>query len=115
MQSVESAVCPKTLHVQQRLLGKNAEIARKNRDAFRAHGLLSLNVLSSPGAGKTALLERLLADRFAEGAVGIIVGDLATDNDARRLSRFGSRIIQVTTGNICHLEADMIDRASQSL
>lgn len=115
MKTVAADGAPKILHVQQRLLGKNAEIARRNRDTFRAQGLLTLNVLSSPGAGKTALLERMLADRFANGNVGIIVGDLATDNDARRLSRFGSRVIQVTTGNVCHLEADMIDRASQAL
>lgn len=106
---------PRVLHVHERLLGKNAEIARRNRERFHAAGLLTLNVLSSPGAGKTALLERLLADRFAEGRVGIIVGDLATDNDARRLSRHGSSVIQITTGSICHLEADMVDRASQSL
>jgi hydrogenase nickel incorporation protein HypB len=108
-----ATAAPKTLHVQQRLLGKNAEIARKNREAFRARGIFSLNVLSSPGSGKTALLERLLQARGS--AVGVIVGDLATDNDARRLSEYGSRIIQVTTGNICHLEADMVDRASREI
>ena len=57
-----SAVAPRTLHIHQRLLGKNAEIARSNRERFHAHRLLTLNLLSSPGAGKTALLERLLAD-----------------------------------------------------
>lgn len=115
MHTTEIGLSPRTLHVHKQLLGKNAEIASRNRDRFRAHQLLTINILSSPGAGKTALLERLLADRFADGKVGIIVGDLATDNDAVRLSRFGSRVIQLTTGNICHLEADMIDRASQTL
>jgi hydrogenase nickel incorporation protein HypB len=115
MQSVTIGESPRILHVHQRLLGKNAEIARRNREFFRAQNLLTLNILSSPGAGKTALLERLQADRFANGKVGIIVGDLATDNDARRLSRFGARVIQVATGNICHLEADMIDQASRAL
>ena len=106
---------PRTLHIHQRLLGKNAEIANRNRERFHARRLLTVNILSSPGSGKTALLERLLADGFAKDRVGIIVGDLATDNDARRLSRFGPRVIQVATGNICHLEASMIDEACQSL
>lgn len=115
MQAATVASSPRIMHVGQRLLGKNAEIARANRERFRAQGVFAINVLSSPGSGKTALLERLLADRFAAGKVGIIVGDLATDNDARRLSRHGSRVLQVTTGSICHLEADMIDQASQAL
>jgi hydrogenase nickel incorporation protein HypB len=110
-----SAVVPRTLHIHQRLLGKNAEIAAANRSRFHGHGLLTLNILSSPGAGKTSLLERMLADRFSEGRVGVIVGDLATDNDARRLARFSPHIVQIATGSICHLEADMITRAAESL
>lgn len=106
---------PRILEVKQRLLGKNAEIAGRNREYFRSLGLLALNVLSSPGAGKTAILERMLADGFAGGKVGVIVGDLATDNDARRLSRFSARVLQITTGNVCHLEADMVERAGQAL
>lgn len=106
---------PRVIEVHERLLGKNAEIARGNRERFRAARLFSLNILSSPGSGKTTLLERMLADRFAGGNVGIIVGDLATDNDARRLTRHGSRIVQITTGRICHLEADMVGRACDSL
>jgi hydrogenase nickel incorporation protein HypB len=112
MQIEQLGVSPKILQVRQRLLGKNAEIARRNRERFHSHRLLTLNLVSSPGSGKTALLERLLADGFADGRIGIIVGDLATDNDARRLSRFNPRVIQVATGNICHLDADMIDQAS---
>ncbi len=115
MGTTDASLSPRVLHIHQRLLGKNAEIARSNREQFHAHRLLTLNLLSSPGAGKTALLERLLADRFANGNVGIIVGDLATDNDAQRLNRFSPRVIQLTTGSICHLEADMIRQASQSL
>ena len=115
METTDASLSPRVLHIHQRLLGKNAEIARSNRERFHAHRLLTLNLLSSPGAGKTALLERLLADRFAEGKVGIIVGDLATDNDAQRLNRHSPRVIQLTTGSICHLEADMIRQASQSL
>src|SRR5688572_22951186 len=98
MRTVHAGPAPRVLHVQKRLLGKNAELARANRERFHAHGLVTLNLLSSPGAGKTALLERLLADRAAPARVGIIVGDLATDNDARRLARFGPRVVQVTTG-----------------
>jgi hydrogenase nickel incorporation protein HypB len=110
---MESASDPlmRTLTVRQGILLKNDEQALRNRDRFRSLGLLTLNVLSSPGSGKTALLERTLADLADEMPMGVIVGDLATDNDARRLRRPGVEVVQITTGNVCHLEAAMIDRA----
>jgi hydrogenase nickel incorporation protein HypB len=77
--------------------------------------LLALNVLSSPGSGKTTLLRetvRLLQPRLK---AGIIVGDLATDNDARRLRESGAPVVQITTGTMCHLEADMVARALKQL
>ena len=101
----------RTLTIRQGILLKNDEQALRNRDRFRRLGLLTLNVLSSPGSGKTALLERTLADLADEMPTGVIVGDLATDNDARRLRRPGVEVVQITTGNVCHLEAAMIDRA----
>lgn len=101
--------------VNQRLLGKNEQLAAANREHFRRHGMLAINVLSSPGSGKTALLERTLADLAARWPAAVIVGDLATDNDARRLRRSGVEAVQVTTGNVCHLDAAMIDQAVQRL
>ena len=97
--------------VRERLLVKNDAQAMRNRELFRARGVLAINLLSSPGSGKTALLERTLADLAPDLPTGVVVGDLATDNDARRLRRPGVEVVQITTGNVCHLEAAMIDRA----
>lgn len=99
------------------LLGKNAARAEANRRLLAEKGVAAVNLLSSPGAGKTALLERTLAELRASGGprAAVIVGDLATDNDARRLADKGAPIVQITTGSACHLEADMIDRALGSL
>jgi hydrogenase nickel incorporation protein HypB len=103
------------LEVQKPLLGKNAAQAEANRALFRRLGVRAVNLLSSPGAGKTALLERTLADLGGELRIGVIVGDLATDNDARRLKGKGAPVVQITTGTVCHLEADMVARAAAAL
>ena len=72
-------------------------------------------MLSSPGSGKTALLQRTLADLGGRLRAGVIVGDLATDNDARRIRSAGVPAVQITTGSVCHLEAEMVARAAGSL
>ncbi len=100
----------RTLHLQRGLLAKNDLQARRNRALFAAHGLAAINLLSAPGSGKTALLERI-ARQWPHGPVGVIVGDLATDNDARRLRAAGARAVQISTGQACHLEADWVARA----
>ena len=107
---------PHTLAVHTRLLAKNDQFAQKNRDRFQACGLLSLNILSSPGSGKTALIEQT-AKVWGPGAerVGVIVGDLATENDAQRLRSAGATALQITTGSACHLEADMVAHALSHL
>ena len=74
----------------------------------RAKGLLALNVLSAPGSGKTRLLERTLNDLGQRLRLGVVVGDLQTDNDAQRLSGRGAPVVPITTGTVCHLEAEMI-------
>lgn len=102
-----------TLHVEAAILAKNDRLAADNRDRFSHAGVLALNLLSSPGAGKTALLERTLVDLSIPAAV--IVGDLATDNDAARLKRVGARAIPIATGNVCHLEASMVAAALDRL
>ncbi|MGD1941449.1 MAG: hydrogenase nickel incorporation protein HypB [Leptolyngbyaceae cyanobacterium] len=113
------------LHLHQNLLAKNDRLAEQNRVLF-SH-LLALNILSSPGAGKTALVQRLLSDldliavaaplSRQDGPVkaGVIVGDLATDRDAARLRQTGAPVVQITTGTLCHLEARMVAQAAQTL
>jgi hydrogenase nickel incorporation protein HypB len=104
--------------VHQGILAKNDRIAEQNRDFFRDRGVLTLNLLSSPGAGKTALIERMAQDLPQLDhlvKMSVIVGDLATDNDAQRLRKAGTTAVQITTGTACHLEADMVDRAMSQL
>jgi hydrogenase nickel incorporation protein HypB len=103
------------LEIHRSLLGKNAAQAEANRALFRRHGVRVVNLLSSPGAGKTALLERTLTELTGELRLGVVVGDLATDNDARRLEGKGAPVVQITTGTVCHLESDMIARAVAAL
>ncbi len=102
---------PRTLHIHEAILSRNTQLAEDNRATFRARGILAANMLSSPGSGKTALLERTLADLSGELTSAVIVGDLATDNDARRLAGHGAKVVQIATGDICHLDAKMVARA----
>ncbi len=107
-----------TVEIHSALLDKNDRLAERNRGYFLAKGLLTLNLLSSPGSGKTALLERMARDFVAMEPplpMGVIVGDLATDNDAQRLRQAGVPAIQITTGNACHLEASMVAQAMAKL
>src|SRR5262245_57862695 len=99
------------VEVEKALLGQNARFAQENRAAFQRAGLLVLNLVSSPGSGKTALLERTLTDLQGRLHIGVQVGDLQTDNDARRLSGRGAPVVQIVTGGVCHLEASMVARA----
>lgn len=101
--------------VQQSLLDRNARLAEQNRGYFRARGLLVLNVLSAPGSGKTTLIQRTAELLRGRLKVGVIVGDLATDNDAARLRAAGIPVVQITTGTLCHLEADMVAKAMEKL
>lgn len=105
----------RTLTVTQSILAKNNHQAQHNRQHFDAHGILAMNLLSSPGSGKTALLERTLADLGDRHPTAVIVGDLATDNDAARLRRVGATAVPIATGNVCHLEADMVAQAMTQL
>jgi hydrogenase nickel incorporation protein HypB len=105
----------RTVELRQAILGKNDRQAERNRGFFRARGLLTINVLSSPGSGKTTFLRETVRSLPKELKVGIIVGDLATDNDAVSLRQTGAPVIQITTGTVCHLEAEMVSRAVQQL
>lgn len=112
---VVAQAATRELAIGQAVLAKNDRLAERNRGYFLAKNLLVLNVLSSPGAGKTALLERTLTDLGDRLPAGVIVGDLATDNDAQRLRRSGAPVTQITTGTLCHLEADLVLAAAQHL
>ena len=99
------------VEVRQHVLKQNDVAARALRSRFRAAGVYVVSLVSSPGAGKTAFLERVLTDFGRTHRVAALVGDLATDNDARRLARSGAPVRQITTGTVCHLEADMVAAA----
>ncbi len=109
----QSLLQPRLLTLADRLLAHNDAHAAVNRQRFAEAGVTVVNLLSSPGSGKTALLEQLA--RSSRGAMAVIVGDLATDNDARRLRAAGLPAVQITTGQACHLEAAMVQRAVDAL
>ncbi|MFO7634793.1 MAG: hydrogenase nickel incorporation protein HypB [Caldilinea sp.] len=102
---------PRILELRQAVLDKNDRLARELRARFEAAGVLAVNLVSSPGAGKTALLEETMRRMRGQGwRVAAIVGDLATENDAQRLARSGAPVRQIETGGLCHLEADLVAR-----
>jgi hydrogenase nickel incorporation protein HypB len=101
-------ITPRIVMVRQGILKKNDELALENRKTFQAAGLRVLNLASSPGAGKTALLERTFKDFGSSLKMAVAVGDLATENDADRLRLVGAHAEQIVTGTICHLDAQMV-------
>jgi hydrogenase nickel incorporation protein HypB len=105
----------RTVEIRQSILAKNDRLAERNRGFFQARGLLVLNVLSSPGSGKTTFLRETVRGLGKQLKSGIIVGDLATDNDAQRLRETGAPVVQITTGTVCHLEAEMVAGAVKKL
>src|ERR1039458_8797699 len=105
----------RTVEVRRAILEKNDCLAERNRGCFRARGLLVLNFLSSPGSGKTTFIRESVRKLGPDLKTGVIVGDLATDNDAERLRESGAPVVQITTGTVCHLEAEMVGRALKAL
>jgi hydrogenase nickel incorporation protein HypB len=97
--------------VEKKVLSENDRIAAELRERYRQHCVLTVNLISSPGSGKTALLERTLESFPAATRVAVLTGDIQTDNDARRLARFGYPVKQITTGGACHLDARMIEKS----
>lgn len=102
---------PRLIEVRKNVLKANDVVARALRDRFRAAGVFVVSLVSSPGAGKTAFLEKTLTLLRQKYRVAALVGDLATENDALRLARSGAPARQIVTGTICHLEAAMIEKA----
>jgi hydrogenase nickel incorporation protein HypB len=99
------------VEVRQNVFKQNDLIARALRERFERAGVFVLSLVSSPGSGKTALLECVLSQLGGRYRVAALVGDLATDNDAARLARSGAPVKQITTGTVCHLDAAMVDAA----
>ena len=99
------------IEVRENVLKQNDIVARELRRKFHDAGVFVVSMVSSPGAGKTALLENTLTRLRQECRVAALVGDLATENDAARLARSQAPVKQIITGTVCHLEAAMIDRA----
>lgn len=96
----------KTINVIEKILSQNDIQASQNRAHFDTHGILALNLMSSPGAGKTTLLERTI--KSTKFKIGVIEGDLETNRDADRVAKAGAQAYQITTGQACHLDAFMV-------
>jgi hydrogenase nickel incorporation protein HypB len=99
------------VEVRKNVLKKNDMIARALRERFREAGVFVVSLVSSPGSGKTAFLEKILTLMTTQYRVAALVGDLATENDALRLARSQAPVKQITTGTLCHLEAAMVEDA----
>lgn len=100
--------------LERKVLNDNDRIAVSLRERFRTHGTVCLNFISSPGSGKTSLLERTLEGFDLADRVAVLTGDIQTDNDAARLKRYGFPVKQITTGGTCHLNASMVTQAIES-
>ena len=109
----EAAV--QTLPIHLPLLAKNDRLAERNRGFLSAKGIFAINLVSSPGSGKTTFLAKTLEMLGPELPAAVIVGDLETANDAARLRGKGAPVVQVTTGTVCHLDAEMVARGLEEL
>lgn len=96
--------------VEKKVLSENDRVAARLRQRYHDENILCVNFISSPGSGKTALLEKTLASLPKDTPVAVLTGDLQTDNDARRLARYGFPVRQIVTGGTCHLDARMVER-----
>lgn len=105
------STAPRLIEVRAKVLKQNDLLARELRERFRRSGTYVASLVSSPGSGKTAFLEKLLFRVRKTHRVAALVGDLATENDAVRLRRAAPQVKQITTGTICHLDAQMVERA----
>ena len=101
---------PAVVEIEARILAKNDALAQKNRGWFAGREILGLNLVSGPGAGKTSLIERTIAELRGELPLFVIEGDQATANDAERIRTAGAPVVQVNTGTGCHLDAEMVAR-----
>ncbi|MBI3583500.1 MAG: hydrogenase nickel incorporation protein HypB [Nitrospinae bacterium] len=96
------------IKVVSNILKANESIAEENRRLFKENGLFVINLISSPGAGKTSLLEKTIKILNSKISIGVIEGDIATTRDAERIEKTGARVIQINTNGACHLDSNMI-------
>jgi len=101
--------------IERKVLEKNDEIASQNRSLLKSHGIFTINIVSSPGAGKTSLLERTLEELGSTLQIGVIEGDVSTDIDAQRVARLNAPVVQIITNGGCHLEAKLVQDALAKL
>lgn len=101
--------------IERKVLEKNDEIARQNRELFTQHGIFVINMVSSPGAGKTSILEKTLEHLRGTVPLAVIEGDVQTDLDAQRVARYGVPAVQIVTRGGCHLEAHLVRDALAKL
>lgn len=101
--------------VERKVLAKNDEIAAQNRERLAQHGVFAVNLVSSPGSGKTSILERTLEFLKGKMRMAVIEGDVQTDLDAQRVARFGVPVVQIVTNGACHLEAKLVQDALERL
>jgi hydrogenase nickel incorporation protein HypB len=102
---------PRLIEVRKNVLKQNDVVARGLRERFHSAGVFVVSLVSSPGSGKTAFLERVLTSLRPDYRVAALTGDLATENDAQRLARSQAPVKQISTGTLCHLEAAMVQSA----
>jgi hydrogenase nickel incorporation protein HypB len=101
----------KEIKINKNLLSANDQIAAEIREKFRTHNIFSINMMSSPGSGKTTLIERTLQNLKNSLSIGVIVGDVQTEHDAQRIARFKVPVKQIVTRGSCHLNAQMVKDA----
>ncbi len=97
--------------IERKVLEKNDELARHNREAFHKHGLFVINIVSSPGSGKTSILEQMLELLKGKLRTAVIEGDVQTDFDAQRVAKFHVPVVQIVTNGGCHLDAKLVQDA----
>jgi hydrogenase nickel incorporation protein HypB len=101
--------------VERKILEKNDEVANQNRRSFSEHGIFAINIVSSPGAGKTSLLEQTIERLKGKVDLAVIEGDVQTDLDAQRVAKYGVPAVQIVTRGGCHLEAGLVREALQNI
>ncbi|MBN1634364.1 MAG: hydrogenase nickel incorporation protein HypB [Ignavibacteria bacterium] len=103
------------LKIERKVLEKNDELAARNRELFGKNNLFVINIVSSPGAGKTSLLEKTIEALKSDINISVIEGDVQTDFDARRVARYGVPVVQIVTNGACHLEAKLVGDAAANM
>ncbi len=103
------------ISLNQKILSRNEECAKKNRAFFKEHNVLCLNVISSPGSGKTTTISRMIKDVGDKIRIGVIEGDIKTDTDAKKIRDAGGEAVQIETHGACHLSAEQVYNAIKAL